>query len=367
MKSASSRRRPDYLLLSLVFVMVVFGLVALASASSNLGEVQFHDTYYYLRHQIYFGLSLGILGFAAAYFIPYASYRKWAVVLLALSIVLLALVFTRLSSGIQNTDRWLRLGPLTFQPAEILKLTYILYLAAWLSNPRKRRAEDFFEGFVPFLVVSGVVALLLVLQPATSTVAILIASGLVVYFVSGAKLRHIALVILIGLAGLALLVFVTPYRMARVTGFFHQSANTQTTNYQLNQALTAIGSGGLSGVGYGQSTLKINFLPAPLDDSIFAIIAEELGFLGAAALIVVLLLMVVRYYRLALKISDRFGKLILVGFGTVIALQAFVNIASISGILPLTGVPLPFVSYGGTALAVFLTMSGIAVNVSRCA
>ena len=162
-----------------------------------------------------------------------------------------------------------------------------------------------------------------------------------------------------------LVIYATPYRRARIIGYLDQSANTQGTNYQLNQSLIAIGSGGITGAGYGQSATKTSYLPTPIDDSIFAVVAEELGFVGAGALIALFAMFAIRLFWLARKASDRFGRLLLVGFGMMIALQAFVNMAATSGLVPLTGVPLPFVSYGGTALAVFLTMSGIALNVSK--
>lgn len=336
----------------------------LASASSDLGKTLFNNSYYYLEHQIEFGLTLGALGFAVGYFIPYQKFKKIAFPLLIISIACLALVFTKFGSTINETNRWLRLGPLSFQPAELMKLTYLIYLAAWLSNTKINRTKDLQSGFLPFALVSGLIAVLLLLQPATSTVFILLASGLAVYFVSGAPVKYILGIVAVGVVGVGMLILITPYRLARITGFLHQSSNTQGQNFQVNQALIAIGSGGPTGQGYGQSTTK-SILPDPIDDSIFAVVAEELGFVGAGVLIALFCMYTFRLYWLARRTGDRFGRLLLIGFGTVVALQAFVNMASISGIIPLTGVPLPFVSYGGTALAVFLTMSGIALNVSR--
>jgi len=165
--------------------------------------------------------------------------------------------------------------------------------------------------------------------------------------------------------GFGVVIFATPYRMTRIMGFLNQSADTENRNYHVNQALIAIGSGGLTGVGYGQSTLKASSLPAPTDDSIFAVIAGELGFIGAGAVVALFAALTLRLFWLAKRTRDNFGKLILIGFGAIIALQSLTNMAAISGLIPLTGVPLPFVSYGGTALAVFLTMSGIAANVSK--
>jgi cell division protein FtsW len=337
----------------------------LASASSDLGKTQFNNSYYYLEHQLLFGLTLGLAGFLVAYFVPYQKFKAVAFPLLIVSIIFLVLVFTKLGSTVNSTNRWLRFGPLSFQPAELMKLTYIVYLAAWLSNTKLKRSTDLQSGFVPFLLVSGLIALLLFFQPATSTVFILLTSGLIVYLVSGAPVKYIFGIVGIGALAVALLIYVTPYRRARITAFLHQSANTQGQNYELSQSLIAIGSGGLFGQGYGQSATKASYLPDPIDDSIFAVIGEELGFVGAGVLITLFGLYTFRLYWLSRKVNDQFGRFILIGFGTIIAIQAFVNMASISGIIPLTGVPLPFVSYGGTAFAVFLTMSGLALNVSR--
>ncbi len=369
MMSLSIRRghHPDYFFLGVVVILTIFGLAMLASASSNLGKTQFNDTYYYLKHQIFFGLSLGSLGFAIAYFVPYQYFRKWSFILLLISLATLVLVFTPLGLQARNTSRWLRLGPLSFQPAELMKFAFLVYLAAWLSNPKLKRATDFQSGLLPFLIISGIIAALLILQPATSTVVILLCSGLAVYFMSGAPLKYIGLIILCAIVAIGLVIYFTPYRLARITGFLNQSSDAQGQNYQVNQALIAIGSGGVTGVGYGQSAIKNGYLPTPTDDSIFAVVAAELGFVGAAGLVALFAMFTFRLFWLARKVSDRFGRLLLIGIGTVVALQALVNMSAISGLIPLTGVPLPFVSYGGTALAIFLTMSGIALNISKYA
>lgn len=357
--------RPDYFLIALVFVVALSGLVILASASSELGKIRFNDASYYLKHQILYGVSFGLLGFAAAYFIPYANYKKWAVVLLGATIALLVLVLTPLGTSSGGASRWLGLGPIVFQPSEFLKITFVIYVAAWLSNRTMNRVRNFSAGAVPFLVICGVVSGLLIAQPATSTVAILIAAGCMMYFESGVPIRHLAAVGAIGATAFALVVWFTPYRLARVLTFFNPHKDTGGSSYQINQALIAIGSGKLTGVGYGNSSSKVNYLPAPLDDSIFAIAAQELGFIGAGVLVIFFAMLVFRLLYLARRAPDRFGRAVLVGFASIIALQSIVNMGAISGLLPLTGIPLPFVSYGGTALAVFLTMMGIAANISK--
>lgn len=363
--SRKSGHHADQVLLTLIFILTAFGLAMLASASSDLGKTQFNDSYYYLKHQIYFGLSLGLFGFIVAYFFSYHYLKKIAFPLLILGIIGLALVFTPLGGTVRNTNRWVYIGPVSFQPAEFMKLAFIIYLAAWLSNPKARRAKDFVEGMLPFALISGFIALLLILQPATSTMAILLGTGTVMYLVNGADMKHLAFVVLIGLLAVAAIVYVTPYRRARILGYLHMNSDTQGENYHINQALIAIGSGGVTGEGYGASATKTSYLPTPMDDSIFAVTAEELGFIGAGGLVALFAMLVLRLLWLARKMRDGFGRTLLIGFGTIIAFQSLVNMAAISGLLPLTGVPLPFVSYGGTALAVFLTMMGIAANVSK--
>lgn len=366
-KVSKSGHRPDYFLLALIFLLVVFGLAMLSSASSNLGKIKFNDTYYYLKHQLLYGLSVGLIGFVAGYLIYYQRYRKLSLPFLLISIIFLVLVFSSFGVKANNATRWLSFGPISFQPAEIMKITFVIYVAAWLSNQKTKRDRSFFEGFLPLFLVSGLIAALLFLQPATSTVVILLFAGVAVYFLSGAKMKYIIAVGFIGTAVLGLLIYSTPYRRQRVLGFLNPQKDVQGANYQVNQALIAIGSGGVWGIGYGKSQSTVNYLPAAIDDSIFAIIGEELGFVGSASLALLFAFLVFRLFWLAHRSRDRFGRLILVGFAAIIALQSLVNMAAISGLIPLTGVPLPFISYGGTALAVFLTMSGIAVNISKYA
>lgn len=360
-----SGHHPDYTILALIFVLVAFGLIMLASASSELGKIRFNDTYYYLKQQLYRGLIPGLVLFFLASKIHYKHYQKFALLFLALSLVILFLVFTDFGYRAGGAGRWLQLGPITFQPSEILKITYILYLAAWLSNSKLGRERKFFEGLLPFLVITGIVGGMLLMQPATSTVAILVASGFIVYFLSGAKWRYI-----FAMGGIAAIVFglvtiFTPYRLTRITSLFNYENDPQKTGYHLREALITIGSGQIFGLGYGQSFSKTNRLPAPISDSIFAVIASELGFIGAGSLAALFGFLTIKIFLLARNFRDRFGKFLLLGYGSIIGLQAFVNMAAISGILPITGIPLPFVSSGGTALVVFLAMAGVIVNISK--
>lgn len=355
---------PDYVMVVCTFLLVIIGLAMLTSASSDRGQLRFQDSYFYLKHQIIYGLSLGIVLFAAASKIYYRNLQNFATPLLIVTFVLLILVFTPFGIRSGGATRWLNLGPISFQPSEFLKITFIAYLASWLSS-KPARGREFWTGYVPFLLILGATSGLLVFQPSTSVAAILTVTALIMYFASGARISYILGTGLVGALALLLLLYITPYRMQRIITFIHPTANTQGSSYQINQALIAIGSGGLWGVGYGQSTTKLRSLPQPIDDSIFAVIAEELGFIGSTFIILLFVILALRSFILAKRAPDKFGQLMLIGFGSLIALQALMHIASISGLIPLTGVPLPFISYGGTALAVFMVISGIIVNISK--
>lgn len=363
-KNVGNSRKPDFLVMIFVFIIVAFGLVMLSSASSDLAKIKFGDSYYYLKHQILMGLIPGLIGFFLASVIYYQYYKKLAVIFFIFSILLLILVFSPLGISAGGATRWLKLGPLIFQPSEFLKFSFIVYIAAWLSGS-ERRKNVFFEGYAPFLIICGLVSFILLIQPSTSAAAILIAAALAVYFASGAKISYIAGTVILGLVVFLAISYLTPYRWQRIVSFVDHSQNILGSNYHINQSLIAIGSGNIFGVGYGESTTKIHYLPEPIGDSIFAVIAEELGFIGSAGLILCFLFLVTRIFILARRSKDQFGQLLLVGFGGLIGFQTFINIGAISGFLPLTGTSLPFISYGGTALTVFMFISGIIVNISK--
>lgn len=358
------RKKPDYTIAILIGILVLFGLVMLASASSHLGKTRFDDTYHYLKSQILHGVLIGLVGFFIASKISYQTLRKLSPLLLLGNIALLGLVFTPLGVQAGGAERWLALGPMTFQPAELLKITFIVYLAAWLSG-NSERAKSVKKGVVPFVVVLGAVSALLLKQPATSVVILLGAVAGIVYFASGARWSHVIGTAICAAVAIGLVIYATPYRLNRITSFLNPEADALGSGYHLTQARIAIGSGGLFGVGYGQSTTKINFLPEPIGDSIFAVIGEEVGFAGSMVLIALFFLLVMKILLVAKKTQDRFGKLLLIGFAAIIGLQAFLNIGAISGLLPLTGTSLPFISFGGTALAVFMTIGGIVTNISK--
>ena len=355
---------PDYVFLGTVLALTIFGIVMLTSASSDLASSKFGDSSYFVMHQVRYGLLPGVVGFLIGCFAYYRRWQRFAAPLLILSIVFLVLVFTGLGVPGKGGDRWLNLGAFTFQPSELLKLTFFIYLAAWISRSAAR-GSSFVQGFLPFLMLVGGVMVLLLFQPATTVAVLIFLSSVLMYLTSGAKVRFLAAAALVVSLVLSVFIYISPYRMARVLTFLDPTADTADTGYHINQALIAIGSGGWTGVGFGQSTTKLYYLPEPIGDSIFVVIAEELGFLGSFFVILAFSIFMWRGLRIARHTADSFGRIFVTGCTCLIGLQAFVNIAAVSGLMPLTGVPLPFVSYGGTALTVFLTMSGIMVNVSR--
>lgn len=359
-----SRGIPDYFFISIVVILTIFGLVMLSSASSDLAKARFGDSYYYITHQITNGLLFGIAGFLLGMFVSLKVWEKLSVWLFFGNIILLILVFFPMF-GIEayGSERWITFGFISFQPGEILKLTFLLFLSSWVAHD-KERSKSVSRGFIPFLLILGVSAGLLFLQPATTIAVILAAAALAAYFAAGAKIRYLVSIMILGIISVAGLISITPYRLDRIKGFLDPESDPLGITYHVNQSITAIGSGGVWGVGLGNSTTKLKYLPEPIGDSIFAVIGEELGFVGALFVIVLFILFVWRGLMIAKNSRDVFSRSLGVGLTSVIGIQAFINIGATSGLIPFTGVPLPFVSYGGTALAISLTMCGILANIS---
>lgn len=352
-------------LLVIVIILVVFGLVMLSSAGIVEGDKKFGDPYYYLKHQLLFG---AIPGFILLFFfsrVPYTYWRKLALPILFFSLLLMILVFApQVGITLKNVRSWILIGNYTFQPAEALKLGLVIYFAAWFSS-RNDRVKDWAYGIVPFFAVMSFVGLLLMLQPDLGTLVIVLAIALGVYFVAGIKLKDFVIISMVGVIALAGLIAVEPYRLDRIKSLFDPSRDPRGISYQVNQSMIAIGSGGLFGVGFGQGTQKLGFLPETIGDSIFAVIGEELGLVGTVGTIGLFVVLCLILARIANTTSDRFSQLYVVGIMTWVMSQSFVNMAAITGIGPLTGIPLPFISYGGTALLMLLASMGIVMNIAR--
>lgn len=297
--------------------------------------------------------------------IPYRWWKKLALPLMFFSLGLLVLIFLpKLGYAVGGARRWVLIGPISFQPSEILKLIFIIYLASWL-DARRQDVGSVSYGLIPFAVMLAIVGMFLIMQPDIGTLGIIIITSGILYFLGGGKISQISTLIFFGLIIFFLVVQLEPYRINRLLVFLHPNTDPLGIGYQIKQAFLAIGSGGFWGNGFGKSIQKYNYLPEPMGDSIFAIFAEELGFLGVALLMVLFALFLWRGLWVAKHAPDTFGKLLAAGIVVGIMTQMFINMAAISGLLPLTGVPLPFVSYGGTSLLVTLASIGILLNISR--
>ncbi|HDQ22456.1 MAG TPA: putative lipid II flippase FtsW [Candidatus Uhrbacteria bacterium] len=358
--------KPDYKFIITLILIVVFGLILLSSASISLSYNKFGEGYYYVKHQILFGLIPGLILLILLSLVDYRIWKKAAFAFLIFSILLLIFVFIpSIGAEFGTAKRWLYVLGVSFQPSELVKLTFLIYLATWLENRGSKKAGDFSEGLVPFLTVLGIIAFLLILQPDIGTMSIIVLVSLTVYFIGGAKLSHLLGVGAAAIAGLLVLIKMAPYRTARLMTFLHPELDPQGIGYHINQAFLAIGSGGFWGRGFGMSRQKFQYLPEVAGDSIFAIIAEELGFLFSVILVLAFLYLMYRGFKIAQKVPDNFAKLLVAGIISWIFIQSFVNIGAMVGLLPLTGAPLPFISYGGTSLMVLLAACGIVINISR--
>jgi len=357
--------KTDKSLLIISGILLVFGLVVLSSAGVIEGQSKFSSPQYYLIHQILNGLIPGIVLFLIFSKIKYKFWQKIAVPLFLGSVILLIFVFLpKFSIPLKGAQRWLYLGSFSFQPSEILKLSVIIYFAAWFSK-REIRVHQWSHSAAPFFTVLGFVSLLLALQPDVGTLSLIILISLAIYFSAGASMKQLMAVVLIMAILFLGLIYFEPYRLNRILTFFNPSSDIEGRSYHIRQAILGIGSGGIFGVGFGKSQQKINFLPEPVGDSIFVILVEELGLVGAGFLVAMFLALAVKLINIAKYAPDYFSQLLVIGVLFWIVGQAFINIAAVSGLMPLTGIPLPFVSYGGTALAAMLAGLGIVDNISK--
>jgi cell division protein FtsW len=350
----------------IIGVIIVFGLIMLTSASSQLGAKNFNDTYYYLKHQVMYGVFLGLIAFYVMSKIDYHYWRKYAFPILVLTMVLLIAVFIPgIGTAYLGAKRWITIGGFLFQPSEVVKLSFLIYLSAWLEK-RGKQVEDVSYGLLSFLsMLGGLVLCIAVAQKDLGTMIVIAVISIVVYFVAGAPWKHLAWLGIGGVAAFFALIKVAPYRAARLTVFLNPEIDPQGIGYHINQAILAIGSGGFFGVGLGHSLQKFGYLPEAATDSIFSIIAEELGFMFAAGVVLLFLAFTLQSFRIAKRAPDQFGRLLATGIATWIGFQAFVNIGAMLSLLPLTGIPLPLISYGSSSMIMIFAAVGVLANISR--
>ncbi|TMD48345.1 MAG: putative lipid II flippase FtsW [Chloroflexi bacterium] len=356
-------RRGDRALLLAVAALTAFGLVMVFSASEVQGWLWFHNPAYYFERQLMW-LALGVILLFAGANLDYHRLRPLAWPLGVVTVVLMVLVLLpHFGVEVNGARRWLRLGPLQMQPAELAKIAAIIFMALWLERHRDR-LSSLEDGVVPFLALLGFTILLVILERDLGTTMIVAGILLAQFLVAGGRKRHVLLLALIIALCVYLFIRMEPYRLHRILAFIDPWSDPLNSGFQAIQSVVALGSGGFAGLGLGHSIQKYQWLPFAHTDFIFAIVGEETGLLGTSAVLGLFGLFAYRGYRVALKAPDAFGSLLACGVTTWIALQALINIAAVTVTLPTTGIPLPFISYGGSSLAIALLAVGILINVS---
>lgn len=360
------RAKPvDKIFLGIVITLLIAGLFMFVSAS--LGILAKNETKFYgvLMSQLVLGLIGGGIAMYATYRIDYKLLRTYAFYIFIASLLFTLLVFIP-GLGFRHGGalRWIDIGPISLQPVEFLKLGFIVYFAAWLSWI-KHRVTDIRFGVLPLVGFLALIAGILLKQPDTKSIILITCAAFSMLFVSGVPWKYVLGLFALVVGGFLVLALFVPYLRDRVDTFIHPSHDPSGSSYQLQQSLIALGSGGMFGRGFGQSIQKFSYLPEPQGDSIFAVVGEELGFVGATTLILLFVAFALRGLRIANRAPDQFSRLLVIGIVILLTAQSFLNIASIIGVFPLTGVPLIFISQGGTSLLFSLAAIGVVLQISR--
>lgn len=358
-------KKVDRTFLVIVIILVAAGFFIFSSASLGLlarDGARFSDV---ATNQFVFGIVLGGAACFVAAKIHYRFWKRYAFYIFLGSIMATLLVFIP-GLGLEHggARRWLDLGFTSLQPAELLKIAFVIYFATWLSGIRDK-IQTFSYGIIPLIVLLGIMGAILLSQPDTDTFAVIIFAGVGMFMAAGGRWRDLALVLILGTLAFSVLVISRPYIKDRIMTFLDPSADPLGSSYQLQQSLIAIGSGEFAGRGFGQSVQKFQYLPEPNGDSIFAVAGEEFGFLGSSILILLYVAFALAGFRIALRAQDAFGGLLVLGIVILIVSASFMNIASMLGVIPLSGLPLLFVSHGGTAMLAALFSVGIILNISK--
>lgn len=360
-----SKKVPDLILIITTFTLLIIGLVMVYSASAEWAAYKYDgDSFYFAKRQLMFA-GLGIALMFVTTNIDYWVWRKWSKAALIVCFILLGIVLIPgigMSRG--GASSWLGIGAFSVQPSEFMKIALILFLARYLSEHQKT-ITSFTKGMLPSLLFVLLSFGMIMLQPDLGTGVVLVATCVVMIFTAGARVKHFTGLAIVGLAGIAGLIISAPYRMSRITSFLDPWHDPQGSGFQIIQSLFAIGPGGLFGFGLGHSRQKFQYLPEPQTDFIFSILAEELGFIGAVIVLLLFCVLLWRSIRIALAAPDLFGSLLAVGVIGMVTIQVMINIAVVTGLMPVTGITLPFLSYGGSSLTLTLVSVGLLLNVSR--
>lgn len=360
------RGQPDFLIIIVTFMLLGIGLVMVYSASQIFAYMNFNgDSAYFLKRQSLWAVT-GIIMMLLFMNVPYTVYKRLVPVILVVLLAMMCMVLTDLGEARKGAQRWLNLGFITIQPSEFVKLGVIIYLASIYSK-KQEYINNFFRGVFPPLVIVGIFFGLILLQKDLGTGMALILYTMVMIFCSGAQFRHMFGLGLVSTVIFFVFAYTQEYRWARIISFRDPWTYAETTGFQLIQSLYAIGHGGIAGTGFGNSIQKYLYLPDAHTDFIFAIIAEELGFIGVVLILLLYVLLVIRGIQIANRIHDTFAALLAIGIVAMIGIQTFINIGVVSGLLPTTGIALPFLSYGGSSLLLTMISIGILLNISRYA
>ncbi|MBU3180116.1 stage V sporulation protein E [Clostridium psychrophilum] len=351
----------DFVLFATIMLLVAIGVVMVYSASSYYAAFKFNDPEYFLKKQFLWACT-GSVFMVTAIKIDYHIIKKYTGIIMVITVMCLVAVFA--FPAINGAKRWIQLGPASFQPSEIAKYTVVLFMAKSLDK-KGEKVKEFLRGVCPYLLVSGFYAGLILLEKNLSIAAVIMIVTMIILFAVGANFKHIFGIGSALVAAVGALTILEPYRMARLMNFTNPFKDSQGDGYQLVQSLLALGSGGVTGAGIGQSRQKCLYIPEPHTDFIFSIIGEELGVIGCAFIILLFIIFVWRGIKTAVTAKDMYGTILAIGITSVIAIQAVINIAVVTGSMPVTGVPLPFISYGGSALVFNMFAMGILLNVSR--
>jgi cell division protein FtsW len=355
---------PDFILIVVTLTLLAVGLIMVYSASAVWADYKFDDSFFFAKRQLLFA-AVGIFAMFFIMNVEYWTWKNWAKVLIIICFVLLVLVLIPGIGVLRNGSRsWIGVGAFSIQPSEFMKLAMIAFLAKYLSE-NQRYITSFRKGVLPSLLLVFSAFGMIMLQPDLGTGTVMVGTCVVMIFISGARVMHFAWLGIAGLAGFAALVLSAPYRIKRITSFLDPWEDPLNSGFQIIQSLYAIGPGGLFGLGLGESRQKFFYLPEPQNDFIFAILAEELGFIGGTFVLLLFSLILWRGIRIALGAPDLFGSFLAVGIVSMIAIQVMINVGVVTGLMPVTGITLPFLSYGGSSLTLMLMAVGVLLNISR--
>ncbi|WP_044642473.1 stage V sporulation protein E [Risungbinella massiliensis] len=358
------RTSPDFVIVIAILCLLTIGVVMVYSASAAFAYDKYDDAFYFAKRQLLFA-ALGVFFMFMVANLHPDVFRKWAKPALIACFILLIIVLIPGVGILRNGARsWLGIGAFSIQPSEFTKLAMIAFLGNLFSKPGYP-IEKFARGFLPGLGILGLAFGLIMLQPDLGTGTVLFGTGMIIIFAAGARIKHLLGLVLLGIGGFVGLILAAPYRMARITAFLDPWQDPLGAGYQIIQSLFAIGPGGLMGMGFGMSRQKHLYLPEPHTDFIFSIISEELGFLGSATVVILFAVLIWRGFRTAILSPDLFTSLVATGVTSMLMIQSVINIGVVSGVFPVTGVTLPFLSYGGSSLTLTLIAVGILLNLSR--